>query len=555
MRPLLRELDAAVESRGLYAVGFLAYEAAAGLGLPVRAPAPDLPLAWFGLYGEPEPMAPPEPDEALPREAWSPSLGPEEHARAVRHIQERLKAGDTYQVHFTFPLAARFRGDAFALFRRLQAVQRARHAAYLDLGRFAIASASPELFFRLEGDRLETRPMKGTAPRGASAEADAERARALVASERERAENLVVVDMLRNDLGRVAETGSVSVPALFEVERYPTLLQMTSTVLARSRAPLAEILTALFPGASVTGAPKYRTMRIIADLEPAPRGAYTGAVGWIAPRRRASFNVAIRTAVVDREREEAVYGVGSGIGADSLAAAAYAECLLKARILSEEPFRLLETMRFEPAAGYWMLDEHLARLAASARHFGGEGPDLGQIRLTLEARATDLRAPSRVRLLVDLDGRAAIESEPLPEGVPIPVRLGLAPRPVDPELPWLYHKTTRREVYDEALRSRPDCDEVLLWNTRGELTEATRSNIAVEMEGQLLTPPLAGGLLAGTLRERLLAEGRLRERVIRVEELAGRRVFLMNSVRGLQPAVLVDAPKELTASSARSRPA
>ncbi len=527
----------------------------------MRPPAPDLPLAWFGLYAEPEPTAPPDAppdsDPPLPADAWRPALGPEEHARGVGQIQDRLRAGDTYQVNFTFPLTTRFEGDAFVLFRRLQAAQRAGYAAYLDLGRFAIASASPELFFRVEGDRLQARPMKGTAPRGASLEADAERARALAGSEKERAENLMIVDMLRNDLGRVAATGSVSVSALFEVERYPTLLQLTSTVAARSEAPFSEILAALFPCASVTGAPKQRTMQIIADLESAPRGVYTGAVGWIAPGRRASFNVAIRTAVVDRERGEAVFGVGSGIVADSVAGAEYAECLLKARVLSEPAFRLLETMLFDPGEGYWLLDEHLDRLAASARHFGAEGLDLGEIGRLLLERAAALRAPSRVRLLVDLDGRAVVESAPLAEREARAVRVGLAAHPVDAESPWVHHKTTRREIYADALRSRPDCDDVLLWNARGELTEATRSNLAVEMEGTLFTPPPACGLLPGTLRRRLLAEGRLTERVIRVEELAGRRVFLMNSVRGLQEAALVEAADEPTAGrvSAPSRPA
>ena len=538
-------MDEAVESRGLHAVGFLAYEAAAGLGFAVRAPRPGWPLAWFGLYSEPERTEPPPPppDGEPGGGDWIPAFGPEEHARAVQEVQDRLRAGDTYQVNLTFPLVRRFRGEAFDLFRRLHAVQPAAHTAYLDLGRLAIASASPELFFRRDGDRLVTRPMKGTAPRGATAEADAERARTLVASEKERAENLMIVDMLRNDLGRVAETGSVSVSALFEVERYPTLLQMTSTVEARSRAPLSEILEALFPCASVTGAPKRRTMQIIAEIEPFPRGVYTGAIGWMAPGRRATWSVAIRTAVVDRERSEAIYGVGSGIVADSQAAGEHAECLLKARVLAEPPFRLLETLRFEPEKGYWLLDEHLERLSASFRHFGGKALDLAAIRGALQERAASLRAPSRVRLLVDLDGRATVESEPIADAGALPVRVGWAARPVDAESPWVHHKTTRREVYEEALRSRPDCDEVLLWNTRGELTEATRSNVAVEMGGVLATPPLACGLLPGTERRRLLSEGRLEERVLPVRDLAGRRIFLMNSVRGLQEATLVDAAR------------
>ena len=285
---------------------------------------------------------------------WEPALDASVHARALATLQERIAWGDTYQVNFTFPLRARLAADPWAFFSSLFHTQRPRYAAYLDTGRFAIASVSPELFFDWRGDRLRTRPMKGTAPRGGSAREDDAQARALAASEKDRAENLMIVDMLRNDLGRVAVPGSVSVSELFAVERYPTLLQMTSSVEARTTAGLPEIMAALFPCASVTGAPKVRTMEIIAQTEQAPRGVYTGAIGYVGPGRRASFNVAIRTVVVDRESGESCYGVGSGVVADSSAAGEYAECLLKARILSETPFRLLETMRWTPTrASTW----------------------------------------------------------------------------------------------------------------------------------------------------------------------------------------------------------
>jgi para-aminobenzoate synthetase/4-amino-4-deoxychorismate lyase len=539
---IVRSVEAAVEARGLHAAGFLAYEAAAAYGLDVRAPRPDgPPLAWFGLYEQVEEMAgPPAPPPDRPSLGpWQAALDASAHAAALGRIQERIAAGDTYQVNFTFPLRAPFLGDPWPTFAGLVRAQRASHAAYLDLGQHVIASLSPELFFRREGRRLLARPMKGTSRRGPTPGEDDALAARLRGSEKDRAENLMIVDMLRNDLGRVAELGSVRVASLFDVERYPTLLQMTSTVEAQSRVPFADLLAALFPCASVTGAPKVRTMRLIADLEPGPRGIYTGAIGTLDPGGNACFSVAIRTLVIDRDRGEAEYGVGSGIVADSVAADEYAECLLKARVLEEKPFRLLETLRWTPEEGYFLLEAHLERLLASARHLGGYAAEAA-LRDALARFAQTLARPSRVRLLVDLDGLATLEAAPLPEPLGRPLRLGLAAGPIDTDSPWLYHKTTRREVYDAAQSARPDCDEVLLWNARGEATEGTRSNLVVELPDGRVTPPVASGLLPGTLRAELLASGDLRERVVRLEDLPGRRLWLINSVRGFDEARLVE---------------
>jgi para-aminobenzoate synthetase / 4-amino-4-deoxychorismate lyase len=541
---LVRSVEAAVEGRGLHAAGFLAYEAAAAYGLAVREPRSDgPPLAWFGLYAQVEEMpGPPAPPAEPPAFGpWQAALDASAHAEALGRIQERITAGDTDQANFTFPLRASFQGDPWPTFAGLVRAHRASLAAYLDLGRHVIASLSPELFFRREGDRLLARPMKGTARRGPTPGEDEARAARLGTSAKDRAENLMIVDMLRNDLGRVAEVGSVRVASRFDVVRYPTLLQMTSTVEARSRVPFAELLAALFPGASVTGAPKVGTMRVIADLEGGPRGVYTGAIGTLDPGGDACFSVAIRTLVIDRDRGEAEYGVGSGIVADSVAADAYAECLLEARILEEKPFRLLETLRWTPEEGYFLLEAHLERLVGSARHLGGEAEEAA-LRAALDRFALTLARPSRVRLLVDLDGNPMLEAAPLPEALGRPLRIGLAPGPIDTDSPWLYHKTTRREAYDAALAARPDCDEVLLWNARGEVTEGTRSNLVVEMPEGRVTPPVSSGLLPGTMRRSLLASGEVRERVVRIEDLAGRRLTLVNSVRGLEDAVLADTP-------------
>ena len=457
--------------------------------------------------------------------------------------------GDTYQVNFTFPLCARLALDPWALFSSLFHTQRPRYAAYLDTGRFAIASVSPELFFDWRDDRLSTRPMKGTAPRGGSPRADDLQAQALAASEKDRAENLMIVDMLRNDLGRVAQLGSVEVGELFAIERYPTLLQMTSSVEARTSAGLPEIMAALFPCASVTGAPKVRTMEIIAQTEQAPRGVYTGAIGYVGPGRRARFNVAIRTVVVDRESGESCYGVGSGVVADSSAAGEYAECLLKARILSEAPFRLLETMRWTPQEGFFLGGQHVDRLLASAAFFGGD-VSRPAVEAELQALAGRLREASRVRLLVDLDGRVEIEAtrldtrfshpdSPFSTGDLTSVPVALAKTPVEETSPWLYHKTTRREVYDRALRESPGVEEVILWNSRGEVTESCRANVVLDLGDGFVTPQVASGLLAGTYRASLLGKGRVREQVVKVADLAqARRLFLVNSVRGSWPVRL-----------------
>jgi para-aminobenzoate synthetase/4-amino-4-deoxychorismate lyase len=457
----------------------------------------------------------------------------------VAGIHERIACGDTYQVNYTFPLLGASREDPLALFARLVAVQRPRHAAYVDLGRFAVASASPELFFERRGDQLRTRPMKGTAARGLTAQEDDARAAALRCSPKERAENLMIVDMLRSDLGRVAELGSVAVPALFEVERYPTLLQLTSTVSARSAAPLSGLMRALFPCASVTGAPRESTMRLIAAHETAARGPYTGTLGWAGPGGSARWNVAIRTAVVDRRRGSLTFGVGSGIVADSVAAAERAECLLKARILAQPPFALLETLAWLPGEGFRRLGGHLARLAASSAHFGFP-LDGRAVELALRQAAARAAGPSRARLLLGPDGRVSVELSPLPPPAAAPLRVGLARQAVDPARAWLQHKTTRREAYDAARATRPDCDEALLWNERGEATEASTANVVFEIGGERVTPPVACGLLPGVERARLLARGRAREGVVRVADLRpGTRLWLVSALRGEREAVLV----------------
>ena len=339
----LHEVETAVSTHNLYAAGFLSYEASAAFGLSVHPAGDDAPpFLWFGLYERPRPPRLATFSRLKPRRSedyhlgeWQPGLKRESYHSAIATIKAQIAAGNTYQVNYTFPMQADFQGDPWALFTDLALAQAGGYGAYIDTGRHVICSASPELFFRLDGDVLTSKPMKGTAVRGQTPAEDDENAAWLQQSEKNRAENVMIVDMIRNDMGRVAETGSVQVPSLFDVERYPTVLQMTSTVAAKTQASLTEIFQAMYPCASITGAPKVNTMKIIRELEPEPRGVYTGAIGFIAPDGVAQFNVAIRTVTVDRERETAVYNVGSGVVWDSDAQEEYEECLLKAKVLHE----------------------------------------------------------------------------------------------------------------------------------------------------------------------------------------------------------------------------
>ncbi|HEX7315291.1 MAG TPA: aminodeoxychorismate synthase component I [Pyrinomonadaceae bacterium] len=552
VRPALRRVERAA-TEGLYAVGFVAYEAAPAFdrALVVKRPSGELPLLWFGLFESPSHMQPAVGEFRV--SDWTPSVIRDEYERSVEAVREAIARGYTYQVNYTLRLRARFEGDDLAFYERLRAAQAMRFGAYLNAGRFRVLSASPELFFRRGGRRVETRPMKGTAARGRWKEEDEAAAARLTSSEKERAENLMIVDLLRNDLGRVAETGTVHVEELFRVERYPTVLQMTSTVAATLRAgmTLDELFAALFPCGSVTGAPKVSTSRFIAALEDTPRGVYCGAVGFVAPGGDAAFNVAIRTVVVDRETGEAVYGVGGGVTWDSTPGGEYAEALAKSKLLTEDApdFELLETMRLDES-GFHLLEEHLARLEASAEYFGIP-VNVAKIREALARHASEHDGGARrVRLLVSRDGRARVESVTLEEMPAGPLRVALATTPVKKSDRFLCHKTTNRVVYEARRAEAPDAFDVLLWNEEGELTEFTNGNVVVELEGKRWTPPRECGLLAGTFRAALLRGGEVAERVLKREDLArAARVWFVNGVRGwvevsLRPAKSISYPND-----------
>lgn len=519
---------------GLFAAGFVSYEAAPAFDPALSAhPPTDLPLVWFAFYRECGGGPIERPGSAdFEIGPWKPLVSSEEYSIAIAHIHDWIASGDTYQVNYTFPMRATFDGDPSAWFHQLCQAQQSSYCAYLDTGRFHILSVSPELFFRLDDDRIEMRPMKGTRRRGLYLQADELAAQDLLASEKERAENLMIVDLIRNDLGRISAAGQVSVPDLFRVERYETVWQMTSSVVARTQASMGQIFGALFPSGSVTGAPKVRTMQIIRELEPFPRGVYCGSVGWLKPGREAEFNVAIRTVVVDTSIHAAEYHVGGGITWDSTEDAEFDECMAKAAILTyrRPMFELLESLRFE--GEYFLLEEHMNRLRASADYFGFRF-EYAKVLAQLMTKAQELAKPNaawKVRLLLAHDGSTRIEASPAPAAAP--VRVGFAREPISQDDVFLYHKTTARGLYDQARASRPDCDDVILWNTRGEITETTTANIVADIDGELVTPPVSCGLLAGTLRARLLAKGEINERILTKTDLQhARSIHLINSVR------------------------
>ena len=575
---------------GFWVVMVLAFEAAPAFdsALVAHPPQEGLPLAWAASHKGPSPLpeacgayspgnppvySPGNPPPGLAHGPWRALVQPQAYAANFARLQRDIADGETYQANYTVPfecglgssaesgLESGFGGSDRAWFAELARAQAAGFCAWLDLGRHRVLSLSPELFFRVEtgphgremdGREILARPMKGTAPRGSTPEQDAALRAELAQSLKNRAENVMIVDLLRSDLGRVARPGSVRVPRLFHVEEYPTLFQMTSDVRAtlRQGVGLAEVLAALFPCGSVTGAPKVRTMQLLGELEPHPRGIYCGAIGLLEPGGPASggrmaFSVPIRTLVLDRDLGLARFGVGGGVTFDSEAASEYAECLTKMRFLipPDQDFALLESLLLRRGR-YPLLPLHLARLSRSAAHFGFP-LDEAALRDTLAALArAHPTGRFKVRLTCARDGTLNAEAAPISGsrgagGRQPRLRVGFASEAVDAADEYLRHKTTRRGLYARALDStcrRPDgpgCDDALLVNERGEVTESTRANLVLLLDGELVTPPLSCGLLPGVFREGLLGRGIVRERVIIPSDvLRAERVWLVNSVRG-----------------------
>lgn len=544
IQTLLAAAEAAAKS-GYWVALMLCYEAAPAFdsALKTRASGP-LPLAWAAVFESPAEDRTTLAEGNYDVGAWTPLVTRSDFGEAIARIREFIARGDTYQVNYTFPLTATFAGDSYSWYLDLCTAQGATYCVYFDLGRFKVLSLSPELFFDQSGRNIQTRPMKGTIKRGRWPGEDKAMAAQLEQSAKDRAENVMIVDLLRNDLGRVAVSGSVKVSKLFEIERYETLWQMTSTVEAtlRDDVGLTELMRGLFPCGSITGAPKVRTMEIIRELEPFPRGAYTGTLGFLRPGGDAIFNVAIRTVVIDSELGEATFGVGGGITYDSTAEREYEECLVKSSFLNAAPvsFQLLESILLE-GGDYFLLRRHLERMKSSADYFGFR---FAEEEITAELRrvaASKRNGRWKIRLLSSRNGELQIEALELDVLQAEPLRVGLATEPVNSNNKFLFHKTTNRVVYEKALASRPDCEDVILWNEEGEVTESTIANVVVSIDGEFFTPPQTAGLLAGTFREELLLAGKIRERVIHRNELPrAREFFLINSVQKWRKAVLVD---------------
>jgi para-aminobenzoate synthetase / 4-amino-4-deoxychorismate lyase len=523
---------------GSHAAGYLAYEAGHGLEPRLarlgRRPAEDAPpLLWFGIFAEPELVdaASLLPD---PAGAWAgtpvPLISRGAYEAALSEVKAHIAAGNIYQANLTFQAEVRTAGHPLALYAGLRRRARAGHGAVVFTGRHWILSLSPELFFTLEGGRVTTRPMKGTAPAGSDPAA-------LRDDPKQRAENLMIVDLLRNDLSRIARTGSVEVPALFAVETYPTVLQMTSTVVAELDDGLGpiDLLRAIYPCGSITGAPKIRAMEIIAEIELEPRGVYCGAIGAIAPGGDANFNVAIRTLTLKEGEKVARLGLGSGIVADSQAGDEWRECLAKGRfVASEAGFDLIETMKFDPHVGIANLDRHLERMKRSAEALDFAF-DRHEARNELQA-ATFRAGLSKVRLLLSRSGAMAIELRPLEPAPAEPVEVAIADSPVFPDDFRIAHKTTDRGFYDEP-RDSSGTFEIIFRDRKGLLTEGSFTNIFLERDGLLITPPLSRGLLPGLLRQSLIDEGKAIEADLTEADLAN-GFFIGNTLRGLLPARL-----------------
>ena len=564
VEPVLAEAEAARRESGGTLAGYLAYEAGLALEPRLRPLAAartgaDGPLVWFGLFDAPKPIPAAEVPQWLANRSRGghASIGPLDpqvstgaYLQVFDRLQEAIRAGDIYQANLTFRLAGAARGDPVALYAAIRPAAQAGYGGLVFDGSHWLLSFSPELFFALKGRSAKVKPMKGTRPRGRTAEEDAELAAELAGSVKDKAENLMIVDLMRNDLSRVAEAGSVQVEKPFAVESYPTVHQMVSTVRAtlREGQGAIDMIRALFPCGSITGAPKIRAMELIDEIERDARGPYCGAIGRIGPHADgegddAAFNVAIRTIRLtpgENDKHHAVLGVGGAIVADSDGMGEWRECLIKAGFVREAAggHDLIETMRFDPEAGIEWLELHLERMKASAAELGFSF-DRHEARNRIQALCFELDRPAKVRLLLARSGEIALESSPLPPSPEGAVDCVVLPLPVVTNDWRLRHKSTDRGFYQAALAVAKErgAYETLFVRDDGLVTEGSFSNLFVERGGKLLTPAASLGLLPGVLRRKLLDEGRAEEAELTLSDLAG-GFFIGNATRGLIPARL-----------------
>lgn len=531
VRPSFELIQEALDL-GFYVAGYISYESAPTFDPSFQVnPNPNMPLLWFGVFSEPlyESLVT---NGSYDYPKWSPDVSRKQYDSAIDFIKSSIEKGNTYQTNYTIRLNSKFQGDDIALFNKLKQAQSSNYCAYIHTGDFSILSASPELFFHLKDQHITTRPMKGTIARGKTLAEDEKNAKWLYESEKNRAENVMIVDLLRNDLNIIAEQGSVQVPELFNIEHYPTVLQMTSTITAKVKKNTSyfDIFKALFPCGSITGAPKISTMKIISSLESAPRDVYCGAIGYFSPNQEAIFNVPIRTVVINQKTGNATYGVGGGITWDSTANGEYEEILTKASLLERDKpeFKLLESILLTDGKLY-LLEEHLNRLQDSSKYFQFPFNRSEVENELVKFTKNFTKGDYKIRLLLSNTGKVSLESQQLYESV-TPKIVKLAEKPISNCNLFLYHKTTYRDVYTQF--QNPEVFDTLLWNENEEITEFTNGNIVLEINGKLYTPPIQSGLLAGTYREMLIKKGKIIEKVLTILDLQNStQIWFINSVR------------------------
>ena len=545
VREVLNKVQNKVEKKNLIAAGYLSYEAAPAFDNAYCVNKKgNLPLICFGLFKDYKTEITLESNNHESAEAieWEIATNQTHYEIYLKYIKDQIKLGNTYQVNYTLRKHSSCIANPYGFF--LEKVQDAPYAAFIESDEHTIISTSPELFFKLSDESLICKPMKGTSKRGRTLKEDIALMKELKNSEKDKAENIMITDMLRNDMGKISDTGSVKVLSEFDIEKYPTVWQMTSSVKSQTRASITAIFEALFPCASVTGAPKVSSMKIISEIEDQPREIYTGAIGYIAPNNEAQFSVPIRTILSNKKIDRSVYGTGSGIVWDSEWEKEWDECQNKSAILSvsHQNFELFETMRWDSNRGIFLEELHLNRLKDSAEFYNFKFSH-EKINDKLHDYLKNLEPESEkiIRLFLAKDGETRLTTSAYKEHNKDKSQLiSLAMQPVDSDDLSLYHKTTIRGIYEDATGENPDCDDVLLWNEDGHITESTISNIIFKKDSEYFTPPISCGLLGGTYRTHLINQGHLVERIIPKTEInLYSEIYLINSVRGKYPVKLI----------------
>ncbi|MDY0362886.1 MAG: chorismate-binding protein [Desulforegulaceae bacterium] len=525
-------------SAGYFAAGFVSYEASKAFDSKFFVKQNKISdYLWFGIYKKVD-VAGIE-SFCTDKKGWNPQwkipLSYEDYERKIHFIKNKIAKGDIYQLNFTFLMTCLVSEAPFDIFVRHFSGLDSPYCSFLETDEFAVISSSPELFFSLDNDILISKPMKGTIKRGINNKEDEINKKILPNSVKDQAENVMILDMMRNDFSKISEKLSVKAENIFEIEKYSRVFQMTSTVKSRTKASITEIFKALFPCASITGAPKIKAMEYINELEISQRGIYTGAIGYMMPGRKSVFNVSIRTLYIDKKKKLGFYGTGGGIVWDSKALEEYDECMSKALVVSEPEteFMLLETMLYLPEIGFYLKDYHVKRIAESAKYFSFEFSMENFLDFLKNFKSDKFL---RVRIMSSKNGRLSFETFELPDNPlekEIKWRVCVANDKVSSKNRFLYHKTTNRKIYENILAKYKKFNDVILVNEKNEITESCYANIVIQKSGCFYTPHYSCGLLPGTMRQHLIDEKKIKEKIILKNELKDcEKIFLINSVRG-----------------------